>query len=76
MRYLPSSKYNISTQEHTKTGSKGTIILHYPFIREKSFLMAYQKNFPYISLAKNTARAQSMFIIQEERKMALCSVKD
>ena len=53
-----------------------TIILHYPFIREKSFLMAYQKNFPYISLAKNTARAQSMFIIQEERKMALCSVKD
>ena len=38
--------------------------------------MAYQKNFPYISLAKNTARAQSTFIIQEERKMALCSVKD
>lgn len=36
IRYLPSSKYDISTQEQTKQrGSKGTIISHYSFSYQK-----------------------------------------
>lgn len=50
------AQIDISTQEHTKTRSKGPSFYTILLPEKKIFLNGLPENFPYISLAKNTSK--------------------
>lgn len=69
IRYLPSSKYDISTQEQTKQrGSKGTIISHYSFSYQKKKKKSFWKGLPE-KFSLHGAKTPSRCVIQKDQRM-------